>query len=80
MPPKRREIELSAWVKGLNRRADVVRRHADAGVGDGDGNFKSIGPRREDASMTTWPRSVNLIALETRFDMHCPKRIGSKYN
>ena len=78
VPPKRRPMPASAWVKGVNKRAS-------ASPAMPMPVSRTSTRRRSPASVTssartrtaTSPRSVNLIALPTRFNSTCSMRSPS---
>ena len=79
MPPYRRVVDASAWVKASKSVVDVDLGDADAGVGDGR---PGAGCRRRRAAaavarMKTSPASVNFTAFEPRLVSTWASRVGS---
>ena len=74
-PARRRSVSLA---KRLEDGVVFVRGNADAGVGDADvQSGASLGVRLFAVGRSTYPCSVNFIALPTRFDSTCLTRVGS---
>ena len=73
---RRRSVGLA---EGFEDRVLVFRRDADPGVGDGESQHSGLGciGRRGLMATSTWPRSVNLMALPTRLTRIWRRRSGS---
>ena len=75
VPPKRRVVELSAWVKGWNSRACCSgETPMPLSVTENSSSAPSASRPISRTSMRTLPCGVNLIALLTRFDSICRSR------
>ncbi len=78
MPPKRRVVDESAWVKGWNNPsicADVRPMPVSATQNERRGSADPASLQR--TRIRTPPESVNLIALPTRLVRICRRRVGS---
>ena len=66
-------------LEGREQAGDLVGRDADAGVRDLEAQRADPAPRGASSRTRsrTWPRSVNLTALDSRFSSACDSRVGS---
>ena len=80
VPPNFRVVEASAWANGVNNFAMFS--SVKPTPVSSTSNLTIICPLGAGSSVTrthTWPCSVNLIALPTRFRMICRSRAGSPF-